>query len=244
MTELFKVPILKTKLRYVGLDGEMTGTTKRGEGPAPEKYQLIQIGMATSVTDIFTSDIGFQVWNSTEQAMAVNHFTPERIRAGPLPGMVDEEACKWLDAKVGPGVRDIHAVGWNVGAFDMPFVNKYLPATGDRFSYRSVDLNSIVYGIIGLEGTDKQYDRVKRAAKGYAETELKKVYPNPAWHDAGFDAAAGLLAFEYLSHRIAGTKGSYTPVVLEPTTGLRTRAYCQRRAGARETTNCKHLRIT
>lgn len=196
----------KGPLIFVGLDGEMTGTTKKGEGQASEKYQLIQIGLSVEAVGMpnatFVSDIGYASWNETKEAMEVNKFTAERIRAGPSGLKVDAEALTWLESKLGSGIRDLHAVGWNVGSFDLPFVQKYLPNLGDRFSYRSVDLNSVVYAIVGPEGTFEEYDGLKAKAKQYAEKELGEA----RWHDAGYDAAASLLAFRFLCEYARGKR--------------------------------------
>ena len=196
-----------TKLRFVGLDGEMTGAHDEF---AAKKFQLIQIGLATAdmkegIIDpkslaIFTSDIGYDEYNFEDEAMGVNKFTPERIKAGPIPSAVDKEASAWLDAHMGNGKRDLHAVGWNVGSFDMPFVRRYLPVIAKRFSYRAVDLNSIVFGMTDNDG---DYKYLKGRAKDAAAKSLAIRFPEPKWHDAGYDSAAALMAFKALREEIA-----------------------------------------
>jgi hypothetical protein len=187
-----------SKLNFIGLDGEMTGSGSRERGVvASKKYQLIQIGLAANPNNIqtFCSDIGYREWNSQPEAMEVNKFTPERILAGPAPDYVDSEACRWLDKQVGKGRRDLHAVGWNVGGFDMPFVAEYLPKLFDRFSYRCVDLNSIVFA---MSDDENDYKRIKGKVKSGAEVLLKKRGIQSDWHNAGYDAVNALLAFELL----------------------------------------------
>lgn len=203
-----------TKLRFVSLDGEMTGSGSREPSVVAHKeYQLIQIGLATmemgkrpdpvvlrpETLKMYVSDIGYDTWNAQPQAMEVNKFTPERIRAGPMPGQVDLEANVWLNVHLGEGKRDLHAVGWNVGSFDLMFIREYLPLLGDRFSYRSVDLNSILYSVAD---TEDDYKRLKGAAKSGAEVALRNMGVESAWHDAGYDAAAALMAFKILRERI------------------------------------------
>lgn len=203
-----------TGLRFVGLDGEMTGSGSREPSiVASKKYQLIQIGLATmemgerpgpvvlrpDTLKMYVSDIGFDMWNSQPQAMEVNKFTSERIKAGPAQEQVDWEANGWLDERLGAGKRDLHAVGWNVGAFDMPFVHEYLPALGDRFSYRSVDLNSILYS---MADTEDEYKELKGKAKTRAESALRALGIQSNFHDAGYDAANALMAFKYLREEI------------------------------------------
>jgi hypothetical protein len=193
----------------------MTGSGSRDRrNVAHKEYQLIQIGLATmemgepptsnvvlrpETLKMFVSDIGHDKWNSQPQAMEVNKFTSERIRAGPNREQVDDGANWWLDEYLGAGKRDLHAVGWNVGSFDMPFVREYLPKLGDRFSYRSVDLNSILYS---MADTENEYKELKGKAKARAESALRALGIAPAWHDAGYDAANALMAFKYLREEI------------------------------------------
>ena len=206
-----------TLIRYVGLDGEMTGSGSRDRKRiAFKEYQLIQIGLATMDAEpltkyhsglvfkpetlrTFTSDIGYDEWNSQPQAMEVNKFTSERIKAGPPQETVDRDASIFLDERFGEGVRDLHAVGWNVGSFDMPFVREYLPWIADRFSYRSVDLNSILFSVVD---TDDQYKELKRKAKSGAEIILRQMGIQKNFHDAGYDAANALIAFKLLREEI------------------------------------------
>ncbi len=189
-----------TQIRYIGLDGEMTGSGSRDRKRiAFKEYQLIQIGLAVEPNVRFVSDVGYDKWISQPEAMKVNKFTTQRIYDAPRPAQVDEAACRFIDAWVGPSKRDLHAVGWNVGSFDMPFVREYLPALGDRFSYRSVDLNSILYSVVD---TDDEYKELKGKAKSGAEVALHNVGIEPKWHDAGYDAAAALMAFKLLREKI------------------------------------------
>ncbi len=205
---------MPTKLRFVSLDGEMTGSGSRDRKRiAFKEFQLIQIGLATMEMGVrpdarvfkpetlktFVSDIGYDEWNSQPQAMEVNKFTSERIKAGPVQEIVDRDVNAWLDERVGAGKRDLHAVGWNVGSFDMPFVREYLPMLGDRFSYRSVDLNSILYS---MADTDDEYKALKGKAKSGAEVELRKMGIEANFHDAGYDAANALIAFKLLREQI------------------------------------------
>jgi DNA polymerase III epsilon subunit-like protein len=173
---------------FVGLDGEMTGTR------SPEEFQLIQIGVATLDHDIFVRDIGYYHWNSTPEAMAVNKFTPERIRAGTSPYLVDLAVEEFLfdqSAKAGSCV----AIGWNV-AFDISFVRRYLPFTAKMFSYRAVDLNSVCFTLGKATGRD--WKDFKRGAKTYS---AKQPIPGQP-HDAGYDACAAVYEWEYLQKEI------------------------------------------
>ena len=188
-----------TKLHFVGLDCETTGSHPKSGEVASQTYQLIQIGLAVFDAEgelqTFSSDVGYDEWNSEQEAMDVNKFTPERIKAGPKASAVDTKACEWLDAHVGTGKRGLLMVGLNVAGYDMPFVRQYLPKMADRFSYRSVDLNAIIFA---QSSTDDDFREFKSMLKNDAVEMLKAEYMEPNWHDAQFDAAAALMMLRKL----------------------------------------------
>ncbi len=186
--------------RFCGLDGEMTGGTKTLH--FFDEYQLCQIGIALSYDDIFTRDIGYKEgeYKVTEEALEVNKFTHERIQSGPSQWQVDSELVQWVRERVPaastPYGLKLIAVGWNVSSWDMPFVRRYLPRFAEWVWYRAVDLNSVVF--TAQKVTGQSYDAIKGGAKQYAEYVLSKKYPESKWHDAGYDAAASLAAWDYL----------------------------------------------
>lgn len=176
-------------LVLIGLDGEMTGSG------SPEEFQLIQIGVATLSGARWQSDIGHSQYNSSEEAMKVNGFTDERVKAGPPETVVDGWLNQFLAEHKVLEKRGI-AVGWNVGSFDMPFVRRYLPQSAKRFSYRSLDLNSVCFTI--GEATGRTWQSVKEEAKAAAV----KTIGFEKWHDAGYDAMAAIRAWEHLRDMI------------------------------------------
>lgn len=178
--------------RFVGVDGEMTGT----DGPAV--HQLIQIGVATAPDGVFVSDIGYDEWRQNEDSMRIHGFAPERIRAAPRPHVVDRNVTSWLSDKVVGAEKGLIAVGWNVCGFDLPYVRHYLPRLGSFISRRSVDLNAVCFTFAGDAGS--RWKRLKKRSKRYAEERLGRA----AWHDAGYDAVAALLAWEYFQNLARG----------------------------------------
>ncbi|MCA1704012.1 MAG: hypothetical protein LC808_12395 [Actinobacteria bacterium] len=170
--------------RFIGVDGEMTGTD------GPDIHQLIQIGVATAPDEVFVSDIGYKKWSEDAESMAVHGLSAERIRAAPGADAVDAELCKWLADKVVGADRGLIVVGWNVAAFDLPYVRRYLPRFAGHLSRRSVDLNAVCFTFAGTAGS--RWKRLKKRSKRYAEERLGRAN----WHDAGYDAAAALLACE------------------------------------------------
>ncbi len=84
-------------------------------------------------------------------------------------------------------------MGWNVAGFDRPFVQKHMPLTFERFSYRTIDLNAICYAL--AEPNVRSYDTIKNRAKQYA---ADKVGGPEMQHQAGWDAATAYYAYLYL----------------------------------------------
>jgi len=184
--------------RFCGTDGEMTGAQKVHD--FYREYALIQIGVAITPDIIFTSDIGHQTYNWTQEALDVNKFTHERIRAGPAPAVVDAALVEWVKANV-PGERiKLIPVGFNVASFDVPYVRYWLPEFSKLLGYRSVDLNSVLYTAAKVTG--RGYDKIKDAAKKYAVRVLARPENH---HDAGYDAVVALAAWEYLIKLLGGT---------------------------------------
>lgn len=182
--------------RFIGVDGEMTGT----DGPGV--HQLIQIGVATAPDEVFVSDIGYKEWSENPESMAVHGLSAERIRAAPRADVVDAELCGWLGDKVVGSGRGLIAVGWNVAAFDLPYVRRYLPRFTSHLSGRSVDLNAVCFTFAGTAGS--RWKSLKKRSKRFAEEQLGRVQ----WHDAGYDAAAALLCWEFFKRLSRREEGS------------------------------------
>jgi DNA polymerase III epsilon subunit-like protein len=182
--------------RFIGVDGEMTGT----DGPAV--HQLIQIGVATAPDEVFVSDIGYDAWSEDAESMVVHGLSAERIRAAPRADVVDAELCRWLGDKVVGSGRGLIAVGWNVAAFDLPYVRRFLPRFTSHLSRRSVDLNAVCFTFAGTAGS--RWKSLKKRSKRFAEEQLGRA----EWHDAGYDAAAALLCWEFFKNLSRGEGGS------------------------------------
>ena len=187
------LPMTSDRYRFVGLDGEMTGSAKTLD--FYKEYQLCQIGVALSPKEFFNSDIGFAEgeFKWTQEALDVNKFTLDRIRAGPRGWQVDAELVEWLrERNISEDTRLI-AVGWNVAAFDLPFVRYYLPRFSKFIWYRTIDLNACVF--LAEQVTGLSYNNIKDKAKRYA---AKQVPGEVQWHNAGYDAADSIAAYEFL----------------------------------------------
>lgn len=180
-------------ITYIGIDGEMSGTD------IDAGHKLIQIGMAKYVDGEMQSigyllNPGEMAWS--EEAEQVHQFTREDIQGyGIYPSIVDPIVARW--ANPGEQRRDFVMVGFNVGSFDRPFIKQTLPLLYEKFSRRSVDINSLIFA---LANTDKEFLRIKKAAKEYAFIKMEGMFSEfkNRQHDAEYDAVMSLYCFEYL----------------------------------------------
>lgn len=175
-------------LEFGGLDIETTGSDIDA-GAA-----IIQIGVTFGGYQAFVSDIkphaGAVI---VPEAMAVNKITQERMDAAPSAAEVDENLSQWLISQ-GIEPRRFIAIGWNVAGFDIPFVKRYLPKTFKFLSYRTVDLNAIVFTLDPVRGQD----RLKKQLKTWTEEGL-----DGSAHDALFDATSAIEAWRILVEALA-----------------------------------------
>ena len=187
-------------IAFVGLDGEMTGADIR------EGAKLVQIGASVGVApeEQFCSLIGWAPgeYFADPKAMEVHGIPPEEIHAAPRADEVDDRLYEWCLENGGTAEkRALIAVGWNVGTFDMPFVRDALPRTYGLFSRRSADLNAVCFALGRVarhSGSFPSWTAWRRMSKRAAEKELTDLGIGATWHDAGYDAVASLLSWQWL----------------------------------------------
>lgn len=202
-------------LKLVSLDLETTGTDIDA-GAVP-----IQIGVAIRTDDghrVATEQVMISPRDCDQQytwsARAEEVHGVDRQRSeqrGSKPFVAGARIITFLDDYnfFASSKMDRWPLGWNVGSFDMPFVQRYLPALADVLSYRTLDLNAAVATMAALDGLD--LNKVKNAAKAYAENMIleQRLFRGSdgvaAWHDAEWDALAALLSFEFLTDAHAET---------------------------------------
>jgi DNA polymerase III epsilon subunit-like protein len=185
---------------FVGLDGEMTSADLSAGG------RLIQLGLAfgTEPEERITVLIGWEEGQflAEPKAMEVHGIPLETILKAPRAPEVDDRLYDFARRNgAKEDRRSLIAVGWNVGTFDLPFVKQALPRTYSLLSRRSVDLNAVCFAFGGAlfhSGSRPGWTGFKRMSKRAAEDRMQSLGIDPAWHDAGYDALAGLLALEYL----------------------------------------------
>lgn len=184
--------------RFIGLDIETSGTDVN-------VHSLLQIGVYDSVSkDTFVADVrppSDAVFHP--EAMAVNGISQDRMQKAYLPGRIDEMLYEWLAVRGLIG-NHVHVIGFNVGSFDMLFVRKTFLVVGAKLSYRTVDLNSILFALDQAGVGD--FDSLKHEAKAYGARHVTGPVGARGWHDAGFDAVASYFAWVYLKNLILSEK--------------------------------------
>jgi DNA polymerase III epsilon subunit-like protein len=193
-----------SNVMYFGLDGEMSGND------IELGCKLIQIGLATfNGTDRPVSfgsgiqPIGEMTWQ--EQAAAVHQLTKEQIAEFPDPYTVDQQCYDWLVAHGADEKRrnKTIVVGFNVGAFDMPFIRATLPKTASLISRQTVDLNAVCFSLsiaTPLNNNMVTTSTWKTAAKKYATSKIMQD-KNSDWraHNAEYDAVHALYCLYFLA---------------------------------------------
>ena len=187
----------------IGLDGEMSS------GELAEGGRLIQAGFAVRVNgriEVFSELIGWDELTWSEEAAAVHGISRAAIDAAPRADVVDELAYQWLLSRGGRAKRrQLVAVGFNVGGFDLPFFRDALPKTMSLISRRSIDLNAILMTFGGWaprNQTPRSWTARKQDMKVSADTEIVRLGISGQAHDAGFDAAQAILGWEWLRSQL------------------------------------------
>jgi len=187
---------------FLGLDGEMS-SSELSEGG-----KLIQIGISTldGNNRSYTMNPGECQWS--EQAEAVHGLSLESLQLFRSPAEVDQDLYEFLITLGADTKRrgKTIPVGFNVGAFDMPFVKDSLPKTYSLFSRRTVDLNAICFALDHKEenGMPVKAETWKKKAKAYA---IEKIGMENQ-HDAGWDSLMHIYCFEFLRGIINSNGGT------------------------------------
>lgn len=194
---------------FIGLDCETTGAN------IDDGASLIQVGAATfdstGVTDVYRSLVNPGHLRWSHEAFAVHGIPADDVRAARPHSTVDAEAAAWLTQRTGAarGTRSLIAVGFNVGAFDFRFLNRWMPDTMSLFTHRCVDLNSLCFALDSTAPADSEsewtWTQWKAAAKTYAREQLQAADVHGGAHDAGWDAAEAVLCFTWLRKAMLAT---------------------------------------
>ncbi len=177
--------------KFIGMDLETSGTEPHNK---PLPHVPIQIGIATVGHDALGVDVGWEpgTFAVDEESLGINKFTLDRIHDSMPADEASNRVREFLAEKV-PQTAKYHVVGWNVGSFDIQFVNAHLPKLAERFHRRSVDLNSVAFTVAAVTG--KNPDKLKEMSKRFAADNLASQGHTANWHDAMYDAKAALYSW-------------------------------------------------
>jgi len=199
---------------FLALDGEMS-SPNFAEGGA-----LIQIGaygaINSSIIDDadnarkFESPISFENGLWEETAESIHGISLRELDDAPTAEDVDDLFYGWL-LSIGakPNRRLITPVGMNVGAFDMLFVNKFLPRSAELFTRRCVDVNGVCFSMDGIPymGEPKSSAEWKSLSLEYGRKQWRIKFGDAnelSPHDALFDAWVQGFAWEFLKSGMRG----------------------------------------
>jgi oligoribonuclease (3'-5' exoribonuclease) len=182
----------KTDLLFYGLDIETTSSKIDGE--------LIQIGLYVDDELYYVSDVGHRGNIYYEAAaLQVNQFTWERVFNGVPAFTVDADLERFMFKVMSkyPNVKynNMIPVGLNIASFDIPFIRKTFPRFSRLLSYRSVDINAVLYSMVdSLE----EYMYLKNIVREEARllTSVEGVE-----HDALYDSELGLIMLKLLKEK-------------------------------------------
>lgn len=156
----------------------------------------LRIGGWKWADDPWLTRVGQPTWEWNYQSAKIHNITKEELENVQPVADVDEFVRQILDDHHSPTRNDKAVycmIGWNVAGFDRPFVEKHMPLTFERFSYRTIDLNAICYAL--AEPNVRSYDTIKNRSKQYG---ADKVGGPEMAHQAGWDAATSFYAYLYL----------------------------------------------
>lgn len=191
----------KEKTVFVGLDIETTGI---GSSPFVKTIELgLALPLPTGGVERLSLDIGWPDGEFAFQpgAREVNGFSDERVRRALSAEKVSTFFVEQLHVR---RLRNLVAVGWDVGRFDLPLLSRDLPLLMNQdpsagtvfFQRRSVDLNAICFFLGDMTGTGWKYWKDLAKEKS-AEQARGLGWPDEP-HAAGWDALTALLAFDIL----------------------------------------------
>jgi oligoribonuclease (3'-5' exoribonuclease) len=147
---------------YIAIDIETTGLD-------PDTCQVLEIGAVLNDPDkglldcpTFRACVKHEVIKGTPRALQMNARLIEEIANG--GGEWPSNACgrfqKWLLQHLPPGDNSLHALGLNVGTFDLPFLNNIDTWPSWLFHYRSLDINSMYAEPNGMQSTEALQSRL------------------------------------------------------------------------------------
>ena len=186
-------------MTFVGLDIE----SSRGDLYA----RCIQLGIAYSLTSYSSTLVRWSAhdlehhghWQAEAEAV---HKIPKEFVL--LQDHNDEYAAHNLDRRLESVFRDAYqfeekqliAVGFNVGGFDLPILRRDMPRMAKYFHYRTLDLNSVMF--MDAKRQHRDFKMLKDLVIEEAKRRLEIAGTAEARHNAGYDAVLALVCMQVL----------------------------------------------
>lgn len=160
---------------------------------------LVQIGAAFEDGSSFGAVIGWLEGSyfATERGMAAQGIDPTVIAAVYPSNVVDQRLFVWLveglaARGLGGDAKRLVPVGFNVGAFDRPFLRAFLPLGYALLRRRVIDLNAFCLTIaargVVCQGSRPKWSGWKRLVQADAEARLRASGESAERHDARYEA--------------------------------------------------------
>ncbi len=206
--------------RFFGVDGEMSSNT------IADGHRLIQIGVAVDTApdggrldepELFCSLVGWPApdlpWD--DRAASIHRIPRADVLSAPRAAAVDDELFDWMVAHGAREERraDQIMVGFNVGAFDAPFIAQALPRSFSLFSRRYADLNPLCFALghtIPISGGDPSSTSWRRHLHDVGLQHVQRLGRVEAEHDAGTDALLALAAWRDVESTLSGLHADAT----------------------------------
>lgn len=186
-------------MTFVGLDIEGTRGDIHG--------RVIQLGVAYSLTHVDMTPIRWPraelehhgQWQTEAEAV---HGIPKEMCY--LQSVVDKADVHALDRWFEGVFRDVYhyeerqliAVGFNVGGYDLPILRRDMPKMAKFFHYRTLDINSVLF--MDAKRQHKDFKEHKDLVIAEAVRRLEAMaYPSHR-HNAGYDARMALMCMQVL----------------------------------------------
>jgi len=143
--------------------------------------------------------VDFHLWDA--RAYEVHGITMDKlVEQGRSPYVTSKAAQEFIEVHSQVWIGRRKLVGWNVGSFDLQFLNRYLPQVARILSYQTIDLNAVVFA--AADGHGISADDLKNDTKAFGERMTNIDLPGLGAHDAAWDARAAVHEYNYLTTRI------------------------------------------
>lgn len=169
----------------------------------PVKHSILSIGMVVSSCsldnyDSFYREVKYDELVIVPDSIEVNGFSFLSQKGRIDPSQADEEAEEFVRKHFHSD--NINIIGLNVGTFDFQFITRQMPLLAKYLSYRTVDLNSLMYVL--AEKHSRSFKDFKQELTLVANQEVEKLGLGISKHNALYDAIFNLALYSHIKRII------------------------------------------